>query len=529
MTKDQIKQQINAVVDRWVNDTISSLTKGSPRVPPRGIWDRLKGTFYNLTYGRDDKKNNPYYWKNRFGDEMGAQESQSPIGMTLSEYNVLRSAVGATERVINEVDSSETEKLRLVQVIRRAAEDLKSRLHSILDSWETSDAAPAPTPAPEASLEPKTGPISPEPGEEPVTAGTASTAQSAPENNPAPVETEPAAGTKPASKDATKSKEERQADQITEIKKGIREVIKIRNDNSKLSKLKPQKSWLSSGGKIIPEKMPWVIAWISTTDVEYDDASVETVLQNKDRVGEKFADRFDGLSWKITGQNGTLIRNFRRSLPGISDKDFDKILSDLTKGEIVDSNKLPGKTSTVAEKATAKKKTEKKKSVVTNPPPKKGDQQTVANQETQEEPAVSATAQKDPAGSATEEDPEEKLRRAAEEKKQDLLKTLYEGKNTKEIIATIQKKLIVPAWQKLGKDESIGKKLRGFIKRLTAQYDNNNEPLTAADGSPLVRRQDQDSKDSLIVIIKNGELLKSILKEIGSDKIKESDLIGFLN
>jgi hypothetical protein len=528
MTKDQIKQQINAVVDRWVNDTISSLTTGKPGVQPRGIWDRLKGTFYNLRYGRDDKKNNPYYWRNRFGDDLGSQaESCSPINLTLSEYNVLRSAVGATEQIINEVDGSETEKLRLVQVIRKAAEVLKSRLHSILDSWETPDAAPAP----ETSPAPKTAPISPEPGEEePATAGTAQTAsavQSAPEDNPASVETEPAAGTKPASKDATKSKEERQAEQITKIKKGIKDAIVARN--SDLSKLKPQTSWLSSGGKIIPEKMPWVIAWISTTDVEYDDASVETVLQNKDRVGEKFADRFDGLSWKITGQNGTLIRNFRRSLPGISDKDFDKILSDLTKGEIVDSNKLPGKTSTVAKKATAKKKTEKKKSVVTNPSPKKGDQQTVANQETQEEPVVSATAQEEPAGSTTEEDPEEKLRRAAEEKKQDLLKTLYEGKNTKEIIATIQKKLIVPAWQKLGQNESIGKKLKRFIKSLTDQYDNNNEPLTAADGSPLVRQQDQDSKDGLIVIIKNGKLLKSILEEIGSDKIQESDLIGFLN
>jgi hypothetical protein len=440
----------------------------------------------------------------------------------------LRSAVGATEQVINEVDGSETEKLRLVQVIRKAAEVLKSRLHSILDSWETPDAAPAP----ETSPAPKTAPISPEPGEEQtVTAGTAqtaSTAQSAPEDNPASVETEPAAGTKPASKDATKSKEERQAEQITKIKKGIKDAIEARN--SDLSKLKPQTSWLSSGGKIIPEKMPWVIAWISTTDVEYDDSSVETVLQNKDRVGEKFADRFDGLSWKITGQNGTLIRNFRRSLPGISDKDFDKILSELTKGEIVDSNKLPGKTATVAEKATAKKKTEKKKSVVTNPSPKKGDQQTVANQETQEEPAVSATAQEDPAVSATtQEDPEEKLRRAAEEKKQDLLKTLYEGKNTKEIIATIQKKLIVPAWQKLGQDESIGKKLKRFIKSLTDQYDNNNEPLTNVDGSPLVRQQDQASKNSLIVAITNGELFKDILKVIGSDKIKESDLIGFLS
>jgi hypothetical protein len=536
MTKDQIKQQINAVVDRWVNDTISSLTTGKPGVQPRGIWDRLKGTFYNLRYGRDDKQNNPYYWRNRFGDEMGAQESQSPKGMTLSEYNVLRSAVGATERVVNEVDSSETEKLRLVQVIRRAAEDLKSRLHSILDSWETSDAAPSPAPAPENSPAPapKTAPITPEPGEEEP--ATASTAQSTPEDNPASVETDPAAGTKLTTKDPSKSTAE---EKEIKIKKGIREAIRVRNNNSELSKLKPQESWLSSGGKIIAEKMPWVIAWISTTDVEYDDTSVETVLKNKDRVGEKFAERFTGLSWKITGQNGTLIRNFKRSLPGISEKDFNKILSDLTKGEIVDFNKLPGKTSTVVEKATAKKKTEKKKSAATNPPKKedKESKQAVASQEPagipekkedKESKSTNQESQKELAGSATaEEDPEEELKRS-EAKKQDLLKTLYEGKNTKEIIAAIKDKLLTPAFKFLEKDASVGKRMAGFMERLRAQYDNNSEPLTAADGSPLARQQDQDSKDSLIVVIKNGELLSEILKLTGP-KIKESDLIGFLN
>ena len=521
MTKEQIKQQISTIVDRWVNDTISSLTSGGSGVQPRGIWDRLKGSFYNLTYGRDDKKNNPYYWRNRLGDDLGSQaESCSPIGMTLSEYNVLRSVVGVAERVVNEVDNSATEKLRLVQVIRRAAEDLKNRLHSILDSWETADVAPAPKTSPE----PKTAPISPDPAtEEPEAAGTTPpepTAQSTPEDNTTTVEKDPASGTKLATKLATKGASKSTAEEKEiKIKKGIREAIKARNNE--LSKLKPQTSWLS-GGKIIPEKMPWVIAWISTmSDVDYDDASVERELGNKDRVGEKFADRFIGLSWKITGQNGTLIRNFRRSLPGISDKDFNKIISDLTKGEVVDS-KLPEKTATVAEKAATKKKTERKKIAVTNPPNEedKESKQTVVNQETKKEPVVSAAA---------EEDPEQEELRKSEAKKQDLLKTLYEGKNTKEIIATIKEKLLTPAFKFLGKDASVGKRMTGFMDRLRAQYDNDNETLTAADGSPLVRQQDQDSKDGLIVIIKNGELLKSILKKIGSDKIQESDLIGFLN
>lgn len=541
MTKDQIKQQINAVVDRWVNDTISSMTTGRPGVQPRGIWDRLKGTFYNLRYGRDDKKNNPYYWRNRFGDDLGSQaESCSPINLTLSEYNVLRSAVGATEQIINEVDSSETEKLRLVQVIRRAAEDLKSRLHSILDSWETSDDAPSP--APETSPSPKTAPISPEPGEEePVAAGTAqtaSTAQSAPEDNPAAEEPEPAAGTKLATKDASKPKDTKK----TDIRKAIREAIAARK--SAPATLTPQTSWLNRNGKIMLEKMPWVIAWISILpDTDYDDDSVEKKLKDPNRVGIKFKDSFTGL-WKKEGHR-SLISRFRQAVKYLSDNEFNKIISELTGGDVVDI-KLPEKTtSAVAEKDEPKKKTRTRKSVATNPPKKEEDKeskQAVASQETQKEPADLADkeedkeskstdqeVQKEPAGSATaEEDPEEELKKS-EAKKQDLLKTLYEGKNTKEIIATIQKKLIVPAWQKLGQDKSIGKKLKRFIERLTAQYDNDNEPLTAADGSPLVRQQDQDSKDGLIVTIKNGELLNKIVSVVGADKINESDLIGFLN
>jgi len=541
MTKDQIKQQINAVVDRWVNDIISSMTTGRPGVQPRGIWDRLKGTFYNLRYGRDDKKNNPYYWQNRFGDDLGSQaESCSPINLTLSEYNVLRSAVGATEQIINEVDSSETEKLRLVQVIRRAAEDLKSRLHSILDSWETSDDAPSP--APETSPSPKTAPISPEPGEEePVAAGTAqtaSTAQSAPEDNPAAEEPEPAAGTKLATKDASKPKDTKK----TDIRKAIREAIAARK--SAPATLTPQTSWLNRNGKIMLEKMPWVIAWISILpDTDYDDDSVEKKLKDPNRVGIKFKDSFTGL-WKKEGHR-SLISRFRQAVKYLSDNEFNKIISELTGGDVVDI-KLPEKTtSAVAEKDEPKKKTRTRKSVATNLPKKEEDKeskQTVASQDTQKEPAgppekeedkeskpaADQEAKEKPIDSVTaEEDPEEELKRS-EAKKQDLLKKLYEGKNTKEIIAAIYK-LLESAYEFLGRDKSIGKKLKGFIERLTAQYDNNNEPLTAADGSPLVRRQDQDSKDSLIVAIKNGELLKDILKVIGSDKIQESDLIGFLN
>jgi hypothetical protein len=270
---------------------------------------------------------------------------------------------------------------------------------------------------------------------------------------------------------------------------------------------------------------------------------VEELLRNKERAGEKFADRFGGLSWKAAGQNATLIRNFKRSLPGISDEKFNKILSDLTKGEIVDFNKLPGKTSTVAQEDTPKNKTGRKKSGATNPPPKKGDQQTVANQEAQDDPAVSATAQDDPAVSATaqddpavsataqddpavsataQDDPEEELRKS-EAKKQELLKKLYEGKNTKEIIAAIDN-LVESAYNFLGEDASVGRKLKKVIKDLKDKYDTSH----SSGVSGVTTNAEESSRNGLIELIKNGELLNRILKLTGP-KIQESDLIGFLN
>lgn len=133
-----VTSAINAEIDRaveiWVSELIKTLT-GTGSVPqtaarPRGIWDRFKGTLSNLWHGRYDK-NNPYKWINRFGDDLGvAEESFQIEKLSLNDYRLLKETCLELERQINEVDGVES--LRLVRLIRSAADKLKNDLKTIM-------------------------------------------------------------------------------------------------------------------------------------------------------------------------------------------------------------------------------------------------------------------------------------------------------------------------------------------------------------------------------------------------------------
>lgn len=149
-----IKQEISQVIDQWVNDLVKEKLAGpmSPNLQ-RGLWDRLKGTLSNIWHGRYNQSN-PNYWKNRFGDDLGVEESYSPSVFTLDEYKQLRNAVKEAEEVVKE-NAADVEKLRIVRMIRTAAEELKKKLYSIfIKSCSTAapdgsaaGADPAPAPA----------------------------------------------------------------------------------------------------------------------------------------------------------------------------------------------------------------------------------------------------------------------------------------------------------------------------------------------------------------------------------------------
>jgi hypothetical protein len=132
----EIAKEIEAIVDKWASEELMNKIV-SPTIAPenkRGLWDRFKGGLSNIWYGlRGGRYNpeNPYYWKNRFGDDLGVKESFNPSVFTIKEYKEIRSVIEATEQQINESLPPGADKLRIVQIIKQAAENLKKQLKDI--------------------------------------------------------------------------------------------------------------------------------------------------------------------------------------------------------------------------------------------------------------------------------------------------------------------------------------------------------------------------------------------------------------
>ena len=101
----ELSNEISAAIDSWVSDLIRSLVS-EPMNPAlkRGLWDRFKGSVSNIWHGGRTNTNNPYYWKNRFGDELGAQESFNPSFLNLKQYYEIRSIVKKIEDQLNKIN-----------------------------------------------------------------------------------------------------------------------------------------------------------------------------------------------------------------------------------------------------------------------------------------------------------------------------------------------------------------------------------------------------------------------------------------
>ena len=143
----ELSNEISAAVDSWVSDLIRSLVS-EPMNPSlkRGLWDRFKGSVSNIWHGGRTNTNNPYYWKNRFGDELGAQESFNPSFLNLKEYYEIRSIVKKIEEQLNQINEDVpqgAEKLRIVQLIKSSAEKLKMNLYDIITSKDVDDIGPS--------------------------------------------------------------------------------------------------------------------------------------------------------------------------------------------------------------------------------------------------------------------------------------------------------------------------------------------------------------------------------------------------
>lgn len=132
MDEQELYNQISQVVDQWVSEVLKSRFIEKPHgQQPRSLWDKFKQGVTNWWWGPKGDKYNPYRWRNRFGNELGVSESFNPSVFTLHEYKDIRGLVDSVESTLNESEE-EFDKLRLMKIVRSAAERLKEMLFSVL-------------------------------------------------------------------------------------------------------------------------------------------------------------------------------------------------------------------------------------------------------------------------------------------------------------------------------------------------------------------------------------------------------------
>lgn len=141
----QIQEKVFELIDQWVEEMLNSIINNKP-VQKRGLWNRFKGGVANMIYGRQNEKN-PYYYLNRFGDQLGAQESTQKR-MGLKSYLVLKECVETTEVNLTEALDDNLEKLNIVKTIRQEADKLKQKLDVIFKNIASEELNKGNTPPP---------------------------------------------------------------------------------------------------------------------------------------------------------------------------------------------------------------------------------------------------------------------------------------------------------------------------------------------------------------------------------------------
>lgn len=134
-----LEDEINNVVDSWVSGALRDRFMQKPvGQKPRSLWDRFKQGVTNWWWGPKGDKYNPYKWKNRFGDNLGSTVEHSrrpemfdPSIFTLQDYRDIRDLVESIEMRLDESADTDGEfdKLRLMNLLKSAASDLKGMLY----------------------------------------------------------------------------------------------------------------------------------------------------------------------------------------------------------------------------------------------------------------------------------------------------------------------------------------------------------------------------------------------------------------
>jgi hypothetical protein len=144
----ELARSLDAEIDKFVHELKNRLM--SLNTSKRGVWDRMKGWWSNMWRGRDNK-NNPEYWRNKLGDDLGVQAQESVLPMGLKEFRVLKQLAAELESELDQINEEQaplpqgTENLRIMSVIDNWANRFKKSVQTLVGDRLSVDPSAMPT------------------------------------------------------------------------------------------------------------------------------------------------------------------------------------------------------------------------------------------------------------------------------------------------------------------------------------------------------------------------------------------------
>jgi hypothetical protein len=135
---DQLAADLERTIDDFVGQLKQQLVQ--PMTAPeaqRGVWDRIKNWWANLWHGRYNQQN-PYFWQNKLGDDLGRTAAEGVLPIPLEHYAVLREQAQLLEVAL----PSGAEKLQIMKVIDQWAAQFKRAVTSLASKYNTPVPAP---------------------------------------------------------------------------------------------------------------------------------------------------------------------------------------------------------------------------------------------------------------------------------------------------------------------------------------------------------------------------------------------------
>jgi len=147
---DRIPQEVDQMLAQLKTSLMNPMTRPQAK---RGIWDRFKNSMSNLWWGRYNQ-DNPYFWKNKLGDDLGHAESRI---VPIEEYRLFKEFCKQLEDqldILFEDAIPGTENLAIMKTINRWGEELKALLTKTVKDHIYGAGGSSPSPVPTAPSSP---------------------------------------------------------------------------------------------------------------------------------------------------------------------------------------------------------------------------------------------------------------------------------------------------------------------------------------------------------------------------------------